>query len=284
MNQLQINKLYTIAGGLNIEGGLPAQYLLRDNPDKIAIWSNIILILDRPIIDNVLFEELDKRMKSCNYPLLENTIDEINEHQMFAIYLMVVGYYLKHGRNLLCKNATDSLSITIHLHQDYASRELNSILSDMINNLCENFKINMSNTMIQFKIDNPIFISTEHNYNDTDILISLSQCAGLDPYLKPGEMIISNEFIPYNIITKEINIKVKYTVENDLLKSIDDILKSPYHEYSINYVNDNYVSVNKTKQHNARKLIGSDFNVTSILQVDALWNPLDEEELVTIIE
>jgi len=281
MNQLQVDKLYEIAGGLNIEGGYPANCLVRDNRWKPTLWANIILILDRPLVDNIIFDELPKKMKTNNYPLLENTIDDINEHKMFATYLMIVGYYLEHGRKLLDKKETDKLIIMIHMHQDVASVGLLNILADMINNLRKHY--NITNTIIKYKTDDHTFNPYAHNYTGIDILLSLSQCAGLDPYLKPGELIITDEFIPYDIINKKIITKSKYKSQNHLKTSISDILNSKYHDYSINYVNKNYVSKNKSKNYDAYKLTVFDFPETPILQADRLWNPIDKTELIDII-
>lgn len=284
MHKLQVNQLNRISGGLNIEGGYPYAYLMRDNPLKKVRWANIVLVLDRPLIDNVLFEDLDKKMKDNNYPLLENTVDEINEHQMFAMYLMILGYYLEHGKQLLNKNKNDDLIITVHMHQDIASAGLLITLSQMIDDLRKDFNFDVHNIKIDYRTDHYTFISTNHNYQNTDILLSLSQCAGLDPCLKPGDMIVTNEFIPYDISQKTITMENKYEVSNDLMNRIQNILKSPYHEYSINYVNNNYVSKNKGKRHNAYKMTDFDFNPTPILQVNALWNPINETEIVTVIE
>lgn len=284
MNHLQVNALDAISSGLNIEGGLPYEKLVKDNPSKSILWSNLILVLDRPLIDNILFEDLAKSMQSNNYLLLENTVDNINEHKMFTIYLMIIGYYLEHGRRLLNRNSSDHLTITCHMHQDIASVELLNILAKMVDELCSCFKLDMSKLTINYKTDKYTFISSKHNYTNTDILISLSQCAGLDPKIKPGEMIIANQFIPYNVTKKEINTKKQYTVPNHLVYTIDDILNSSYYQYSMDYVNTNYKSGNPAKcNHRANKITREDFHESQILQVNDLWNPINETEVVTII-
>lgn len=284
MAQELVSELHNIAGGLNIEGGFPYNYLVRDNVDEYVLWGNYVLVLDRPLIDNILFEELDKKMKENNYPLLENTIDEINEHQMFAIYLMTIGFYLEYGRRILRKTKTDGLHITVHIHQDTASNNLIDILKTLVYELCEFFNVDTYNTFIDYRTDNPFFISTEHNYKGTDILLSFSQCAGLDPELKPGDMLIPTEFVPYNIKNKEVNVKNMYTIENDVNIRLDDILKSRYHIFSVDCVNRMYESKNKSKsEHKAKLLKLYDFIETPILQVDDLWNPSNKNELVSVI-
>jgi len=87
---MNVTELHEIAEGLNIEGGFPGLDLRKVN--KLGIWVNLVLVLDRPLIDNIVFDDL---LKNNPYPLLENAIDEINEYKMFACYIMIVGYYLE---------------------------------------------------------------------------------------------------------------------------------------------------------------------------------------------
>lgn len=280
---ISISDLHTIAEGLNIEGGYPYHYLIRDNPNKKVLWANIILILDRPLIDNILFEELDKKMKEESYLLLENTIDEINEHNMFAIYLTILCYYLENGKKMLGKSSTDKLHITVHIHQDIVGMNINNLLKKYLCDVCQHFNIAMTNIILEYRTDKFTFVSSEHDYTDTDILISLSQCAGLGYESKPGDMIIPETFIPYDVTNKTINIKESYKIKNHLIEILNDILFSKYHNFSIEYINDNYESANKNKKHNAMKLHNIDFIVASILQVNALWNPTDLSEMVKTI-
>ena len=284
MSTILITDLQNIAGGLNIEGGYPYNNLIRDNPNKKVLWSNIVLILDRPIIDNVLFSDLDKKMNEESYLLLENTIDELNEHKMFAIYLMVIGYYLEYGKSLLGRMPHDDLHITIHIHQDVASINLINIIKKYLDDLCHHFNINITNIFLDYRTDDYTFVSSTHDYSGTDILLSLSQCAGLDADLLPGDIIIPKVFIPYDIENKSINIKNQYNIDNNILKILDYVLDSKYHMFSIDYVNKNYVSMNQTKNKNiVSKLHNEDFIVTPILQVNALWNPIDLTEMLNCI-
>lgn len=284
MSKIAISDLHTIARGLNIEGGYPYHYLIRNNPNKEILWANLVLILDRPLIDNILFEELDKKMKDNSYLLLENTIDEINEHRMFAIYLMIICYYLENGKSLLNKSLIDKLHITVHIHQDIIGVNIINILKKYLCDFYEHFSIDMTNIILEYRTDEFTFVSTEHDYSGTDILISLSQCAGLGYELKPGDMIIPETFIPYDITNKTINVNESYKIKNHLHKILNDILLSKYHMFSIEYINNNYESANKNKKHKVIQLYNTDFTITPILQVNALWNPIDPSEMVNIIK
>ena len=276
MKKIPVKDLYQIAGGLNIEGGYPGLYLNRDNPGGGTIWANILLVLDRPLIDKILFEDLDRRMRENNYPLLENTIDEINEHQMFAIYLMLILYYKENGRRLLGKGEHESLNILIHIHQDVTSQNLIKILQDLLNTIPPS-----GDATINFKTDQYTFIYSKHDYKGVDILISLSQCAGLDPKLNPGDMIIPNLFIPYHIEESKVRIKDTYSIQNDLcLLKMNEILDSRFNLLATQCVNSHYQSANKTKNHQA--IEWKDFKQMPILQVDALWNPTEDNQLVNL--
>lgn len=281
IRSLCVSDLKSLASGLNIEGGSPYQLLIKQNQYKKVLWINLVLVLDRPLIDHVLFEELDKKMKDNEYPLLENTVDTINEHQMFATYIMIIGYYMEYGREMIGKNKTDPLRLTIHIHQSELSINMIKLLNEYIGKL----NIDMTNITLDYRTDKPLFVSTEHNYKGTDILISLSQCAGIDSSFEPGSMIISSIFIPYDIKNKSINLDKRYVAVNDLVNNFDQIIESKYNKLSVKLINDEYVSKNKHKINDRAKTITiNDFAMGSILQVNDLWNPTDENESLFVVE
>lgn len=245
--------------------------LIRDNPGKKTIWANIILVLDRPLIDKILFEDLDKKIKDNSFPLLENGIDEINEHQMLSIYLMIILYYAREGRQLLARQ--DKINILVHIHQDVVG--LIGILKELLNKLPTS-----DNVSVSFESDHYTFISSEHDYQGVDILISLGQCAGLEPKWNPGDMILAREFIPFDIESNQIRMGDTYTVENNLLTSMNNMINSEFNLLAVHCVNEYYQSANRNKQYKATLIKPTDFKQGPILQVDALWNPTDENKIV----
>lgn len=281
MATLKITELEKVAKALNIEGGDPAIDLKKNDFKNIKIWANTILVLDRPLIDNILFDELVANNK---FPLLENAIDEINEHSMLASYLMIIGYYLEFGRSITDMKDNEKLNITIHLHQDKASMPLLDIIKKQLDNFIKYSKIQMKNINLDYRTDNVSYITTSKNYNDTHILISLSQCAGLAKDHPAGTFVMAYEFIPYSIDHKTIQVSRKYTVNNDLFTRLNMMLKSKYNKLAVDYINENYFSYNPTKNesHCAKVFVDDDFKVTSVLQVDKLWNPTDRDEMVKI--
>lgn len=284
---VNVTELYKIAPGLNIEGGLPQHNLINNNliQSKDVIWANVVIVLDCPLVGehNITFDEL---VATNPYPLLENAIEEINEHKFLATYLMILGYYLENGRKLMCVSKDDILNITVHIHQDDKTcKPLRNIIINQLNELVKHFNIDVTHTEIVFRADTPTYVTTDQNCDNIHILISLSQCAGFDEKYPAGTMIIPTEFIPYDIKKKEINIKNKYQADNSLLKDLDDMLNSKFHKYAIEYINKNYQSNNpkKNKIHNVSKLSTKDFHHLPLLHVDQLWNPADRTEEITII-
>lgn len=291
---MKISHIYKIAPGLNIEGGSPGIILKKNNAKKR--WVNLVLVLDRPLIDNIIFDDIVKNNK---FPLLENAIPEINEHQFLASYLMIIMYYATNGKKILQKNEDEILKITIHIHQDITCLPLIYLIMDHLVIMLENIygvntfelneiekKINIDciQTIIDFRTDTGTFITTNHTYDETDILISLSQCAGLDPIFKPGALITPNIFIPYDIDSSKIITKNKYHSENSLLFDLVDILKSPHHRNAIKQVNEKYISSNPEKNNfRASKFIFDDFHLENIFQVNKLWNPQNPDEEINII-
>lgn len=277
---MEVTKIYQLAGGLNIEGGFPGQILKTTNGN--GLWINLILVLDRPLIDNILFDEIFLNNK---YPLLENAISEINEHNFLAIYLMIICYYIENGRQIIKKNINDTLTLTIHIHQDVIALALINIINTYLDIMITKLNINITNVKINYKTDIGTFVNTTHEYNDTDILISLSQCAGLDPRFKAGTLLIPNQFIPYDIDNQSINLTQKYKVDNNLLTNLKEIISSRFYDASINLINNHYISSNPQKINDkCQKISMHNFHITDILQVDKLWNPKNINEMINIIK
>ncbi|XWV25275.1 hypothetical protein QJ856_gp0495 [Tupanvirus deep ocean] len=274
---MELGQLFHLAAGLNIEGGYPLLDLLKTNPK--GKWINLILVLDRPLVDNITFDELFSNNK---YPLLENAIDNLNENHFLASYLMIIGYYIDNGHQICCKNETEYLNITIHLHQDTASTPLLNLLKSYVEVVIKDNGLEHKKIKINYLTDEKTYVCSDHNYDDTDLLISLSQCAGLHPNLMPGSLIIPNQFIPYQIHDNIIYESLSYEMPNLLKKDLENVLFSKFNNYSVKYINDNYVSANPNKKFLAKEFTKNDFNVTNILQVDELWNPTNPKVLVKI--
>ena len=296
MNSIRIGDLYQLGGGLNIEGGFPANDLNKKSLRSNKIWANLVLVLDRPLIDNIVFDDI---MKNNPYPLLENALDDINEHQLLFAYLIIIAYYIDQGRELIRLLDNDEgrelirlldnekLKITIHVHQDVNCLPLIEIIKNQLDDFANAGHLDLSQVEIDFRRDDGHYQKTSHNYDGTHILISLSQCAGLDPKLPAGALIIPNEFIPYDIDSKTVYPNEKYTVKNDLLEinRLKEILSAPYNSSAMEYINTQYKSYNneKNQKYKANLMKVEDFVITPILQVNKLWNPTDQDEKVNIL-
>ena len=290
MEPFTVSTVHEIARGLNIEGGDPYMRMIKDhnhigrNNFHTIVWANIIVVLDRPLVDGIVFEDI---FNDNRYPLLENRIAELNEHHFMAAFLMIIQYYVQNATKILNKMEEENVKITIHLHQDPLRMELCNIINK---HLCMLMEI-PNNIEIEYLTDTPTYSHTETDYSDTDILISLSQCAGLSPLSPPGSLFVSNTFIPYEVgsemVPGNILLDKKVIVPNDLKYRMSDILSSTFNLKSVDYVNNHYESFNHEKQNNkqhvARYFTQNDFNDTPILQVNALWNPVNKNEVVNVV-
>jgi hypothetical protein len=278
---IQTKNLGSLSHGLNIEGGFPYLDLINYNPK--AIWSNIIISLDNPIEDNVLFDHILETVNANNYPLLENAIAELNEHQMLATLLLVALYYIENARNILNYDSEQTINILIYIHQDKIAINLINIIDYYLHELIKLFNINSFKITLSYQTDNYIYIKTPQNYNCVDILLSFSQCAGLS-HNKPGTILIANEFIPFDIQNNKIYLSKKYTAKNDIFNRIHDMLNKDYNEKICDYINKNYISSNPEKKNVCDIVTRSEFKITPILQVDDLWNPSDKDKNIELIE
>ena len=279
---MRSDELYEIAAGLNIEGGYPQQILVKSNPNRKTIWVNTILILDRPLVDNVLFDEL---FANNRYKLLESAIDVINEHNFLASYLMMILYYIHNGQTLVNKTNEEQLNIVVHFHQDKKCQPLVQLLDSFLNEAIKLSQISTNNVKLSYQTDNRTFATTVPNYHNTDILMSFSQCAGLDPNLLPGTILIPNKFIPYSITEQKIYLTHSYDVPNDLNLRLTDIVASQFNKMAVDFVNSRYKSENRFKLSDyANYFSETNFLKSDILQVNDLWNPIDPAEEVEVIK
>lgn len=276
MIRIKASELYRISDGLNIEGGDPYRRILKDHKNGSRfLWVNLIVVLDRPLIDNVVFEEI---FNDNRFPLLENRIDNLNEHQFMAATLIIMQYYIHNCRELLHRRDSNPIKITLHLHQDPLRMELCRLINK---HLCMLVDI-PEGVEIEYITDTPTYDKTETNYTETDILISLSQCAGLSPMHEPGTLYMSNAFVPFHT-NGSIGVNKQYKVKNDLIRRLDRILKSEFHLRTIHYINEYYRSYNPLKhKHRTKVLTKNDFIRTPILQVDGLWNPTDKNQMIVV--
>src|SRR5437016_1941301 len=125
-----LKDLYKIAGGLNIEGGRPALKL--KEKDKTKIWVNLVNVLDCPLSHKMTFNDLLDIVAKNQYSLLENGIEDLNEHKVLSGYLMVIFYYMYNGHTLMNWSKDKQLKITIHVHQDVTCQPLVNLLKDYI--------------------------------------------------------------------------------------------------------------------------------------------------------
>ena len=281
---MKSSELHKIAAGLNIEGGDPRLRLEKDHVEgSNFLWANLILVLDRPLVDGVIFEEI---WNDNRYPLLENRIDELNEHHFMAAFLMILQYYVKNGHQMLNRSKDSKLKITVHLHQDPSRRELCNILDMHLRHLCKLMGGTPDQVELEYLTEDnaeTFFVGTKTDYSKTDILVSLSQCAGFLPEYPPGTLHLADTFIPFSAASNVIDTTKEYKVDNDLMGRIDDILKSEFNSRSVGHVNSLYKSYNPKKSDDkARLLTKADFVETKILQVHGIWNPTNGDQLVTI--
>lgn len=129
-----------------------------------------------------------------------------------------------------------------------------------------------------FSHDTPTYTTTTCNYSQFDALVSLSQCAGLQRGQKPGQLLVTDRFIPWSLQTNLINIKAAYTARNQLVfKQVQDdcFRRNGATEEILKYVNSAYKQSNpKKSSHKAtREDLGDLTRISGMLQVSGIWNP-----------
>jgi HD superfamily phosphodiesterase len=287
-------EIHLLGTALNIEGGSPFLNLYKNNPKALG-WANVILVLDRPLYGTT-FEQIEKIAAEQKYPILENTILEINEHQAYATYLHIIYYYLckfveKKYETLLTmkekkkpsaktrkrKMGSKSLVIGIHIHQfpDAAKYHIEQFRK-FIHSLKWDEEVNFV-----FLHDTPTYFWTKvDEYDKLDILLSFSQAAGLSSEYREGDLLVTDQFIPCDFTEKVARLNKKYNVSNDLTD--ENIWPQVFGESVtsakiIDTVNKEYVSKNVEKRkHKATRENLKLHKVPKVVQVNGIWNPSGE--------
>lgn len=264
--------------GLNIEGGYPGQ-------DFKGVWANAVLILDCPLAGKGNFDELQKKvykMREASLSstqgtdnkivLLESGVEDIDERSFLSFQLALISYYLE---------KYTSLAIWIHQMPPDA-KELIKLLSGYVNRMKK--MMNREGSTITFYHDDPYYRKGDllKMMGKHDILISLSQCAGLSSSsiqgahnLKAGTFIIPNAFIPFDVKTNTIYESKKYQVNNSLIDNLDKI---DIKHYSIaDKLLQSYISSNPEKKFGVDK---PNIIKGELLQVADIWNPTSPNEIV----
>lgn len=249
--QVENSRLRLVAAGLNIEGGRPFAQL--NSKQK---WANLVLVLDHPLHMTSTFEESLKEVQEKKYVLLENLFSSINEKQLLVAYLSLIYHYaVVEGKKLL-----------IHIHQfpEYSQKWI-----DLIKQYWKKLGWKSEYPLV-FLSDTPTFVSTlVSDYKEADVVLSLSQCAGVDSQYPTGTW-----FLPYRFIPMKgncISMKDRYQVQNDLC---NQALTTFCHPEVVSLVNSCYVSTSSFKHKEKASSVPPSLHQVSLLEYDEIWNPL----------
>lgn len=286
---------------LNIEGG----NVSRDKHESTK-WGNLVVVLDRPIIDNVVFDTILQHARASKFPLLENAIIELNEPKFLVAWQALIAYYMrKYDNSETCKNFENLNRICIHIHQFPEFKGIVDLVKMFIVDAKRHYGLSIG---VDVRTDNPFYSKQSYSYSNSNLsssnlninsitkpycfVLSLSQAAGLDPRYEPGALLVPTAFIPFD--GKTAFSSQRYVVINSLIEDIPIIFqdkssvskfndnKSSEHNFSLAQLR-NYKSPNPEKHHLPRHLVHNDFHLdVSILQINRIWNPTDANEKIAI--
>lgn len=228
------NQLYKIAEALNIEDGFLAT--------RAKIWANVTLVYDQPLQTHTdIYTYLNQKQQ----PLLGLRVPNFNVPQMFYNVLTIILYYF---------NKYPNKQFRLIFHQPEAFTQIDIFIKKHLSNF--------STPKYTIQLDKIDYYDTTYYFNQDDILLTFSLCAGLSPHLKPGDLIAADHFIPY--IDNTIYKSQEYTVRNDIL-----LEKTQIETYQIPKLKDYIESYYQT-------LITPYLNIQhlTMLQVNKLWSPV----------
>ena len=272
---IPIRELETIADGLNIEGVDPS---IDAGPD--TLWVNSVLVLDRPLLDEKrTFAQIDDEKRRKGYPLLENVIPQIDEQAILDAYMNIILFYTRRY---------DRIAVHIHQSPEDAAGWI-ELLRSRVMYVCSN-----PNCEIDWRTDNPSYRQFDAKAaKPVEVLISLSQCAGLNSKFPPGVLLLPSTVIPFHVNQNVVDARngfSRWSSRNSLRFDLQAIL----HEWIEGSIP--YTSPNPLKSIQIRSSVSSidDERVVSahdcifvpracILQVTDLWNPTDVEQRVDVL-
>jgi hypothetical protein len=187
--------------------------------------------------------------------------------------------------------------ITIHIHQfPDCSASLQHYLEEGLIFLWPSQRKQIN---IVWRTDTPTFLQTSRLIEKTDLYLSFGQCASLatefdqenrkkesktisedvnPSSLGPGALLCPTTFFPYDMSANVLQMKeqkiTSYTIENEILLHLTEIIQSKYNEQSVEYINKHYKSANTLKHlDRAQPLVSTLIAKETMLQVSSLWSP-----------
>lgn len=270
-----IKDLYsnTCADILNIEGGDAANLL---HPH--ALWLNLAMILDTPLIDHVLWSDI----KKGGYTLKESSINTYNEKRVNLAVLLILHYYIKQLKN---KNLEKALFL-VHVHRETSAlptieniiKLLKSVYQEEISITQDDQgypQINFNNTSLLICFRKGYEANAKDIiYQQADILFSYSLVAGINPLYEASALMMPKTVIPFDITDYQVHKDHQYSVKNQLITDLPSILAQPQQLF-IDIINQHCNSENLQKTHEATLLTAEHFHSATLLQANGLFIPKD---------
>jgi len=275
-----INQLKNYFDALNMEGGIIPANRLNSN----QVWASLCLILDRPFETGIDLIELSEKNK---YALKESSLLDYNEPKVNLTYVIFLNYYISNAHKIADKDLDKKVKIVIQIHRQASAKKHFKLLEGLLSTCFPSLKgIKQPNTTNKKEIicfyDYPeLNTRVEYcfgylpldNYDEADIVLSISMAAGLNPNFESGTILIPETFIPMSLKNMIVRADKVYSVTNHLSLALNEII-SLQSEQLISTINKFFFSPNlQKKEHKAWRLSENDFKKSIFLQVDGLFNP-----------
>jgi hypothetical protein len=289
--QIALKELHKnpLAGDVfNIEGAKPTQQL-----SPTQIWANFAVVLDQPILNGITLQEITT--DNDRFPLKESSLPHYNEAQVNLAYLLISGYYIDNAHKIAKRSKNEPINITFHVHRNSSAPSHIKLLQELIlqaypkegklleDESSEFPKLFFPKQKVTIHFQRGYTLADFKNYQDSDIILSISLVGGLNPEMPSGGIVVPYQFTPMDIKTYEVFPQKSYSVNNQFLAAIEAICQHPKQDQWLTLVNNAFCSPNPAKKdQKARKMVKSDFKVVRLLEIEANFNPKNPEQLVTI--
>ena len=286
------SELHTVALSLNIEGGKPFKALQQSGGDKT--WYNLVVILDRPFVQQQTFDDIKRIAQDRGYPLKDSAIDGFSDAQANFAYLVVSTFLIDHVRRICSVSEEATARLTIQIHRRGAGKPHMELILGMLNAFyaastitSEPFEetateiyrtiIRLPDHGVEVVLCNGWEEKDLSGYEDSHLLFSIGMAMGLAEDLPSSSCVVPDAFIPFDEIESVLFCDRAYKVNNGLLEALEregDLLCDERQHHVMQVVNGNaaFRSPDPSKVDFAKKMSIEEFRKGTILEALAKTN------------
>jgi hypothetical protein len=266
---------------INVAGGR----IPHDKLHNGQIWGNICFVISNPLEEDLSVAEWIGKKK---YPLKETYMHNFNEPQVYYTISTIIRYYILNAHTIFGKSKDEEVKMVVHVHRNSSAEYFIRCLQDTINDCfpeLSNYKVekNIFDPLLVSRLYLPNHVTVDYrygylpstltDYQDANIVLSISPVASINQNLQPGTLVAPAQMIPMSLDSMTVIASREYKVSNHIIEAADKIIQSQ-DDRALALVNTKHLSSNPMKKDLKAERIGKEtFLPVGLIQVDGYFNP-----------